>query len=278
MLEGMQADRIRDFQQTVLEYYDAHGRHDLPWRVRGGDGSFDPYNILVSEIMLQQTQVPRVIPKFHEFLRLFPDFSALAAAPLGDVLKAWSGLGYNRRAKFLWQAAQQVQQDFGGKLPRTSAELVLLSGIGPNTAGAVLAYSYNTPSVFIETNIRTVFIHHFFADQQEIADRDILDIAARALPDDARTWYWALMDYGTHLKQTVGNLNKSSKHYSVQSKFTGSKRQIRGQVIRALGTHAHTQAALARTIADERLPQVLDDLLQEGLIEMVDNHYKLPGA
>jgi A/G-specific adenine glycosylase len=278
MLEGMQQGRTQEFQDTVLAFYHEHGRHDLPWRTPEADGSFDPYKIMVSEIMLQQTQVARVIPKFQAFLRLFPDFKSLAAAPLGDVLKAWSGLGYNRRAKFLWQAAGQVQQEFGGQVPHSSHELVKLSGIGPNTAGAVLAYSCNIPSVFIETNVRTVFIHHFFAGRQGISDRDILEVVARSLPEDARTWYWALMDYGTHLKQTIGNLNKSSKHYTVQSRFVGSKRQIRGQVLRELGQGMRAATYLAAVIPDERLPQVLAGLVQEGLVEMVDNCYKLPGA
>jgi A/G-specific adenine glycosylase len=270
--------QLEAFQQTVLDYYRNHGRHDLPWRLPEADGHFDPYKILVSEMMLQQTQVGRVIPKFAQFLAQFPDLNTLAAAPLADVLKTWSGLGYNRRAKFLWQAAMQVTGAFGGELPRTSPELVQLAGIGPNTAGAVLAYAYNTPSLFIETNIRTVFIHHFFAEQEGIDDRQILDLVARALPDDGRTWYWALMDYGTYLKQTQGNLNKSSKHYTVQSRFTGSKRQIRGQVLRLLGRGQSTVSELAASIPDERLLAVLEDLAAEGLVEMTNNRYKLPGA
>lgn len=278
MLQNMQPKRIQEFQNTVLEYYRVHGRHGLPWRCSNADGTFDPYKILVSEIMLQQTQVPRVVSKFDEFLRLFPDVSSLAAAPLGDVLKAWSGLGYNRRAKFLRQAAQQIVREYGGVLPRTSAELVRLSGVGPNTAGAVLAYAFDVPAVFIETNVRTVFIHHFFAGQQGITDRDILDVAARSLPGSARTWYWALMDYGTHLKQTVGNLNKSSKHYTVQSPFAGSKRQVRGQILRLLANEPRTKAELAELVSDERLPQVLGDLLREGLAEITAARYKLPGA
>ncbi|HSX00461.1 MAG TPA: A/G-specific adenine glycosylase [Patescibacteria group bacterium] len=274
----MQRARIDRFQQAVLGYYHAYGRHDLPWRQPLPDGSFDPYRILVSEMMLQQTQVSRVIYKFTEFLGLFPDFQSLAAANLGEVLQAWSGLGYNRRAKFLRQTAQQMMTIYDGRLPRTRSELVRLPGIGPNTAGALLAYAYDTPAVFIETNIRTVFIHHFFADQQEIEDKAILEVVARALPDDARGWYWALMDYGVHLKQEIGNLNKLSKHYTVQPRFVGSKRQLRGRVLRHLVKGQQLEATLRATIEDVRLPEVLAQLLVEGMIERTDAGYKLPGA
>ena len=274
----MDQRRLHEFQDTVLTYYQAHGRHDLPWRQPETNGAYDAYRILVSEVMLQQTQVGRVIPKFEEFLRSFPDFQALAASPLAPVLQAWSGLGYNRRAKFLWQAAGQVMQAFGGRLPRSSAELVELPGVGPNTAGAVLAYAYNIPVVFIETNIRTVFIHHFFAGRQGIVDRDILELVAHTLPDNAREWYWALMDYGTHLKQTKGNLNKLSKHYAVQSRFADSKRQIRGQVLKLLAGRQYTVAELTQLIPYERLAQVLADLTADGLTEKAGARYKLPGA
>ncbi|HSX34350.1 MAG TPA: hypothetical protein VLF62_01780 [Candidatus Saccharimonadales bacterium] len=273
--------QFRSFQDTVLRYYNQHGRHDLPWRQPGPGGTFEPYKILVSEIMLQQTQVPRVLPKFATFTQQFPTFQALAAAPLADVLKAWSGLGYNRRAKFLWQAAQAVVANYGGELPRTSLELVTLPGIGPNTAGALLAYAFNTPAVYIETNVRTVFIYHFFADREAVDDRDILELVARTLPDDARTWYWALMDYGTHLKQTVGNLNKLSKHYSVQSTFVGSKRQLRGEVLRQLAAGPQPASALLAVLADERAQLVLDDLVNEGMVERMPGgnpRYKLPGS
>ncbi|HEX7963388.1 MAG TPA: hypothetical protein VF466_02250 [Candidatus Saccharimonadales bacterium] len=274
----MQQGQIEAFQQTVFDYYRKHGRHDLPWRRPAAGGRFDPYRILVSEVMLQQTQVPRVLPKFQEFTAQFPTFTALAAAPLGDVLKAWSGLGYNRRAKFLWEAARQVTGKYGGELPQTSAELVVLPGVGPNTAGAILAYAFNKPAVFIETNVRTVFIHHFFAAEQGIADKRILDLVARSLPDDARSWYWALMDYGTYLKQTAGNLNKLSKHYAVQSAFQGSKRQLRGQVLRLLGQGRRTEAELLALLADARATDVLADLVNEGLVERGTTHYKLPGS
>lgn len=269
------AEKIARFQAEVLEYYRQYGRHDLPWRQPEPDGDFDPYKIVVSEIMLQQTQATRVVPKYRQFLAEFPSFAALAAAPLSSVLIAWSGLGYNRRAKFLRQCAEQVTHEHGGQLPQTSEALVRLPGIGVNTAGAILAYAYNKPVVFIETNIRTVFIHHFFADKTGVDDRDILDLAARTLPDDTRTWYWALMDYGSHLKQTVGNLNVLSKHYAKQTNFVGSRRQIRGQVLKLLSTRPHSRAELMQLIPDERLAGVLEDLCSEGFIARVTEYYHL---
>lgn len=267
--------KVEDFRRTVWDYYETRGRHDLPWRIpEAGDG-YDAYKILVSEMMLQQTQVGRVTPKYHLFLKQFPSFEALAAAPLGDVLRAWNGLGYNRRAKFLWQCAARVVSDYRGQLPETSAELVKLPGIGANTAGAVLAYAFNKPALFVETNIRTVFIHHFFADQQAVNDRQILDLVAQTLPDEPRQWYWALMDYGSFLKQTIGNLNMLSKHYVKQSRFEGSKRQIRGQVLRLLGERPYSDSELKRNIADQRLPDVLQDLEAEGFIIKKARSYSL---
>ncbi len=265
------------FQETVWTYYRDHARHDLPWRQPEPDGTFDAYKIMVSEAMLQQTQVVRVIPKFQAFLVRFPTVKALAAAPLGEVLIVWSGLGYNRRAKFLWQAAQAIVQNHNGEIPRNVSDLQALPGIGANTAGAICAYAYNQPVVFIETNIRTVFIHHFFADTLEpVADKVLAEYVAETLEAaQPREWYWALMDYGVYLKQTVGNVSRRSKSYAKQSKFEGSLRQIRGAVIRRLATGAHTKNQLAIELTDERLDSVLDALTQEKLIEKRGDQYYL---
>ena len=263
---GMTEGAIKKFQSVVLEHYALHGRHDLPWRTVKANGSFDSYKILVSEIMLQQTQVPRVIPKFGEFVARFPTTDTLAVAELGDVLRVWNGLGYNRRAKYLWQAARAIVQEHGGRIPDERGALERLPGIGPNTAGAVLAYAYNQPTVFIETNIRTVFIHHFFAGREKVPDKAITDLAARTLPDNPRIWYWALMDYGTYLKQTVGNKNRASTAYARQSAFHGSRRQVRGRILRLLSEKPMARDELQAVVADERVPGVLDDLTQEALI------------
>lgn len=224
---------------------------------------------MVSEIMLQQTQVNRVIPKYLAFLEQFPTVTALAKAEQGDVLRAWQGLGYNRRARFLWQAAKTAVEECGGKFPVEETELVKLPGIGKNTAGAIRAYAFNQPTAYIETNIRTVYIHHFFTDTAAVHDKDILKCVHATLPQDTeliRAWYWALMDYGSQLKQEIGNLNKLSKHYVKQSKFQGSRRQVRGAIIRALSTAPAPLLYLQQTIADERLEGILLELEQEGLV------------
>lgn len=228
-------------------------------------------------MMLQQTQVSRVIPKFEVFIKRFPNFQSLSKASLGEVQKAWSGLGYNRRAKFLWQAARIITQQYSGKLPSDSAELVRLPGIGQNTAGAILAYAFDKPTVFVETNIRTVFIHHFFKDRTAIDDKELLPLIEQTLNEVApRLWYWALMDYGVFLKTTEGNLAAKSRHYTKQSKFQGSRRQLRGQIQRLLIIKPHTSGQFRRTIADERLPGILEDLASEGLIVLIAQHYQLP--
>lgn len=264
------------FQNIVWRYYEQHGRHDLPWRIPGPDGAFDPYRILVSELMLQQTQVQRVIPKFEDFIREFPSFEALAKAPLSRVIAVWSGLGYNRRAKFLWQTAGIITDSHNGMLPDTLSALVALPGIGPNTAAAILAYSFNQPVTFVETNIRTVFIHHFFATHGKVADSALMPLIAETLPRQrAREWFWALMDYGTYLKQTVGNLARASASYSKQSAFQGSRRQIRGYILRVLTERPHQLYELEASVADDRLQSVLADLVQEGFIEADQTSYQL---
>lgn len=273
-----------EFIRTVWAYYGAHGRADLPWRRPEPDGSFDPYKILVSEAMLQQTQVSRVIPKYGAFLRRFPSLQALADARLGDVLVAWQGLGYNRRAKYLWQAACIIMNDYRGVFPRDASELSKLPGIGRNTAGAIVAYAFNEPAVFVETNIRTVFIHHFFKDRTDVPDKDILEAlrnvlsALRKSSAEAlyREFYWALMDYGSYLKQSVGNLSRSSKVYAKQPRFGGSERQLRGRVLRLLSQQPLAEAELLAGLSDVRATKVIARLEQEGMIVRDGGHYRLP--
>lgn len=254
----------------VWDYYNYHGRHDLPWRA-----SVDPYFVMISELMLQQTQVSRVIPKFQEFITAFPTVRSLAAATLSSVLTVWSGLGYNRRAKFLHQAAQMIVNEYSEQFPKTLEELIKLPGIGKNTAGAIIAYAYNLPAVFVETNIRTVFIHHFFNDRTDVSDKEIFELVEQTVDrEHPREWYWALMDYGSYLKKSVSNIEQS-KHYAKQSKFEGSKRQIRGQVIRELTSSKKSLSQLKTQIADERLTTVLDDLISEHMIQKVGTQYSL---
>jgi A/G-specific adenine glycosylase len=257
---------IQTFQSSVWQYYHEHYR-PMPWRE-------DPsgYYVLVSEIMLQQTQVPRVMVKFEEFMTAFPTIHDLADAPLSQVLTVWKGLGYNRRAKFLHEAAKQIVTDFDSQIPNDHKALVSLKGIGPNTAGAIQAYVYNEPVIFIETNIRRVFIHHFFKDRVGVEDKELLPFIKKALPqDNPREWYWALMDYGTYLKTIVPNPNRRSKHYTKQSKFEGSRRQLRAQLLDYIVHNSgNTLTQIERAFPDAlyNVRDVLADLQQESLIYM----------
>lgn len=269
-------ESVAQFLDVLWYYYDAHGRRDLPWR-QARNGRLDPYHILVSELMLQQTQVGRVVPKYQQFLAQFPKVEALAAASLSDVLIAWQGLGYNRRAKYLWQAAQVIVRAHGRQFPDTLEGLVVLPGVGKNTAGAILAYAFNRPTIFVETNIRTVYIHHFFADHAELVhDKDILQLLERTLDrTQPRNFYWALMDYGTYLKQTVGNVGARSKSYVRQSPFAGSRRQVRGQVLRLLSMRSMPVDDLRRKVTDSRFDEVVVALTREGLVVRDGDIYRL---
>ncbi len=225
---------------------------------------------------MQQTQVPRVIPKYEAFLKQFPTLHDLATAQLADVIRAWSGLGYNRRARYVWQAAQDIDKQ--GQFPRTVPELVALPGIGANTAGAILAYAYNQPVVFIETNVRTVIIHHYFTNQTEVRDTEVQQVLQELLTLNSRPpkeFYWVLMDYGTYLKAAFPNPNRRSKHYTKQSAFDGSKRQIRGSVLRTLAKEPKTLSELQAAYPDSRLQAVIEDLLKEQLISQTAGRYHL---
>lgn len=224
----LSAEQIAEFQQTVL----AKGRElyrEMPWR-----SDTTPYFILLSEIMLQQTQVPRVMQKFAEFIEAFPTLEDLAHADFQEVLAHWSGLGYNRRARFLHQTAQKIVDN--GSFPTDEAFLRSCPGIGENTAASILVYAFNQPLIFLETNVRTVLIYTFLHNQTEKIDESVLhDLAKQSLyAENPRQWYWALMDYGTYLKKTEGNFNKMSKKHTTQSKFEGSFRQKRAAVLRCL--------------------------------------------
>lgn len=267
---------IQEFKETVYTYYQAHARLNLPWRNLGEDGKIDPYLVMVSEIMLQQTQVQRVVPKFNAFIRRFPSVSVLADSSLKDVLIEWSGLGYNRRAKFLHQAAEMIQTNYGGVFPKSVTELEKLPGVGKNTAAAIVVYSLNIPVVFIETNIRSVYLHHFFQDKESVSDKELLPIIEATLDQhDPRRWYWALMDYGTYVKATAKNPSRRSKHHTKQTKFIGSNRQVRGQILKSLMNGQKSYAELKNIVNDPRLKTVLADLENEQLISKANAKYSL---
>lgn len=245
----------------------------MPWRNSGFTNNYDLYHILVSEIMLQQTQVNRVTQKYLEFIKTFPTLDALAQAPLSKVLKMWQGLGYNRRAKYLHQAAKALVEN--PSLAGSPESLATIKGIGPNTAKAILVYSKNQSHAFIETNIRTSYIYYFFKDKQNVNDPEILQLVSKTTdPVNPREWCWALMDYGTHIKATIGNSSSHSKTYKKQSKFEGSRRQLRGLVLNMLRETPQSASALSQ-IEDERIGEVLAALEQEGLITKHSRQYAL---
>lgn len=262
------------FVDTVWEFYETHGRHDLPWRK-----AITPYKILVSEIMLQQTQVDRVIPKYKAFMKQFPSLTALAKAPAKDVIAAWSGLGYNRRALNLQKAAQEVRTRYNGRLPDSYDILITLPGIGPYTAAAILAFAYNIPHPTLETNIRTVFIFHFFKHAKEVHDNDLMQHVIATLPtENIREWYWALMDYGSHLKKVHGNISRQSRHHTKQKPFKGSDREIRGGILKALIEKPMNTRQLVTTLKKdkERIKAQLQKLHTEDLITKNGSTWLLP--
>lgn len=247
--------------QEILWQKAAELYRDMPWRA-----DTRPYYVLVSEIMLQQTQVDRVRPKFAAFIDRFPDEQSLAQATLAQVLELWSGLGYNRRAKFLHDAAKQVVEL--GKFPDTQQELQRLPGVGPNTAGALQAYAYNQPALFVETNVRTVYFYHFFTEQEQVNDAQVRELLEQTLDrEHPREFYWALMDYGAWLKRQGVRVNAMSQHYKKQSPLKGSIREIRGQIVRQLTTGDSTEADLRLSVDfDERFLPALEGLIRDGLV------------
>jgi A/G-specific adenine glycosylase len=241
------------FIKTIWKYYRTN-RRDFPWR-----NTQDPYRIIVSEIMLQQTQALRVVDKYLEFIKAFPNFEALHTADLHEVLKKWQGLGYNRRAIALKKIAEEMVRNYREKatgkdaekgrgrlrVPLTLEELDALPGIGKATAASISAFAFNIAHPFIETNIRRVFIHFFFQeDIVKISDDQILLLVEATLDrKNPREWYFALMDYGAMLKKTLVNPNRRSKHYVRQSTFIGSNREVRGAILR-LVTEFHSKSGL----------------------------------
>ncbi len=249
---------VRKFQKMLYGYYRKHGRN-LPWRLTS-----DPYHILVSEVMLQQTQVQRVMGKYEPFTRKFPDFPSLAGSPLRMIFKEWQGLGYNRRAIALKRIAQKVMKEFRGKLPASVETLMTFPGIGRATASSIAAFAFHEPAVFIETNIRRVFIHRFFHDKDNIRDAEILPLVEKTLDtSNPREWYYALMDYGVMLKKGYENPNRRSAHYQKQSPFQGSNRQVRGLILKTLTR----ESCISEREMMEKL-QISSEILRGNLIQL----------
>lgn len=245
---------------------------DLPWR-----RDTRPFYVLVSELMLQQTQVERVIPKFVAFVRRFPSSASLAAASLSDVLQLWSGLGYNRRAKYLHDAAKKIEASYAGCFPKSRVELLGLPGVGPSTAGAVMAYAYNEPAIFVETNVRTVYFEHFFPNGSLVADKQLRQLVERTLDiDNPREFYWSLMDYGAWLKRGGNGRLTQSRHYKKQAPLKGSLREVRGRIVKELTGGPLTRTALhRRTLGDGRFEPALLGLVSDGLVQTSDGRFYL---
>jgi A/G-specific adenine glycosylase len=262
----------KEFQKEIYRYFKKHGRLHLPWR-----GETDPYKILVSEIMLQQTQAGRVVPKYEAFIKRWDSAKKLAKAPNSDVLSLWSGLGYNRRALNLKRAAEAVETQFKGVFPKTKEGILALPGVGPYTAGAILAFAFNQPEVMIETNIRSVYIHFYFPKKKKVDDKELLSIIERTMDRrNPRNWYAALMDYGAILKATNPNPSRRSKHHAKQSKFKGSLREVRGAVLKLLLKQKKVSEREVGALFDaERAEGALRGLTKDGLIKKVGNSYTL---
>lgn len=307
----LSSKKKQQFQKMIWDYYYAHGRSILPWRK-----NITPYRIWISEIMLQQTQVDRVISFFNNWMKKFPTLQKLANASQLEILSTWKGLGYNSRALRAKKTAEIVMRTYSERFPRNYNEILDLPGIGPYTAGAIMAFAYNQQIVMIETNIRRVFIHHFFSPLRPtgtfpsqgrnpssraigkksdgvaplrrgaprsgegcVHDKDILSLIHQTLPkENFREWYWALMDYGSYLGKTIPNPNKKSRHYTVQKKFKGSDREIRGKILEILlGQKSKSMdiEKLLRQLQEfsndsDRLEKIISRLEQEGFFEITN--------
>lgn len=249
--------KVRKFQKTIWDYYRKNMRM-FPWRETS-----DSYSILVSEIMLQQTQAGRVVDKYLQFLEAFPTFQALAEAPVSAVIVMWQGLGYNRRALSLQKLAKEVVNNHAGVLPRSYEQLIRLPGVGPATAAAIMAFAYNSPALYLETNVRSVYIHYFFPDKEKVADAELISLIQETHDiKNPREWNWAVLDYGNFLKKTM-NPSRKSAAYKKQSPFKGSRRQLRGQIISLLTQHKALTEKQLRTL----LPFV-PTLLYECLLSL----------
>ncbi|MGI9537775.1 MAG: A/G-specific adenine glycosylase [Desulfocapsaceae bacterium] len=261
---GICKETLKVFSEEIHAFYLNQGRK-FSWR-----SEISPYRVLVSEIMLQQTQTGRVEEKFAAFLGRFPGFQELAAAEFSEVLRYWKGLGYNRRAKYLHDISRIVVVEFDSVLPDDPEILVRFKGIGKATAASICVFAFNKPYVFIETNIRTVFIHFFFPDQLGVSDAEIVTLVEKTLDrENPRLWFYALMDYGVMLKQTVGNLSRRSSTYRKQSRFEGSDRQLRGRILDLLLNRTRVDVTTAARLLEQpedRLRELIGALCAEGLV------------
>jgi A/G-specific adenine glycosylase len=258
-----------EFVEEVFSFYKKNKR-DLPWRPKRGR-LITPHQILVSEFMLQQTSVPRVIQKYYEFLEKFPRLEDLAKAKNSDVLSVWVGLGYNRRALHLKKTAEILVSSYGGVIPKNREELKALPGVGDYMSGSLCAFVHNMRVSLIETNVRTVYMYHFFQGKEGVHDKEIFSLLEETMPlKDSREWYYALMDYGTYLKKEKKIKNSQSIHYVKQSTFAGSRRFVRGGIVKHLTQKplsVNDITLLFPKYEKEVLVSVCEDLKREGIIK-----------
>jgi A/G-specific adenine glycosylase len=265
---------IELFREIILNYYYNNGR-SFSWRETS-----DPYHILLSELMLQQTQTERAAPKYAAFLERWPDFNALSEAPFSEILILWKGLGYNRRAMALKQIALTAVGQYGGTLPHTYDELITLPMVGPATAAAILAFSFNKSALYLETNIRRVLLHFFFQNEEKVHDRELYKmLEAVQVCEDPKNWYYALMDYGVLLKKMVKNPNRRSAHYTKQTAFENSNRQIRGQILTVFtekGLVSKKELYSFLNFPKENINKCLSALQKEGFVIPLENETAEP--
>lgn len=243
--------RIQDFQTNIFSWWRAH-RRNLPWR-----HTHDPYKILVSEIMLQQTQVRRVIPKYAEFIKAYPTVKHLAGASAAEVLKHWKGMGYNRRALYL----KKIRT-----IPKSEKELMKLPGVGRYTARAICVFAYKQDVALVDTNIRQILTHFFFHDVPQ--KEKIIQTLADALVPKGKSWEWhqALMDYGA-----LG-LNKVPGVIKKQSQFKNSNRYFRGKLIDVLREGSVKEKVLLKDFSSA----IINSLMKDGLIVRKNGVLSLP--
>jgi A/G-specific adenine glycosylase len=265
--DDLSEEVIDRFKGIVYSFYKQHGRN-LPFRE-----NITPYKVLVSEIMLQQTQTGRVSEKFLNFVEKFPDFLTLSKAPLENVLEMWQGLGYNRRAIALKKISEIVINNYKGILPNSTEILKSFPQIGDNSASSIVTFAFNKPTVFIETNVRRVYIYFFFHAKNKIPDKAIYPIVEKTVDKrNPREWYYALMDYGVMLKKLYPDLNKRSAHYRKQTPFKGSNRQIRGELLKLLIKHKILKMSdiekNLKSVLKKKLMTILSQLEKEGFLEI----------
>ena len=259
------AQQISAFQKKMLRFYRLHGRHTLPFRK-----TQNPYRIAVSEIMLQQTQVDRVIPFYRAWITKWPSWRSLAIAPTRSLLASWSGLGYNRRALHLRDAARIISKRYHGKFPTSATILESLPGFGPYTARAVLIFAFNANEVTVDTNIRRVLIYELHMPPT-LSVQATWQLAKRVLPlGKSRDWHNALMDYAALRLPKTPHILPLSK----QKPFKGSLREIRGAIIRELTSQPRiTRASIARKVK-RSVPDVtaaIRSLKRDGLVSTKGN-------